>query len=178
MSTQRNSFFEVAPRCNSDPGKMKTVKLDDFDIKKVLGKGAYGKVYQVKKNNGLDKGKIFAMKAVDKSRIMDSRTDMRHTQTERDVLVQVDHPFLIKLYYAFETDQRLYFVQEFQSLFQACEVSEEDLVLTLVSLKAKEWIKVLSDVDDEAKEPLELSTEYANYFYLATKKGLLAHNST
>lgn len=72
----------------------------------------------------------------------------------------------------------LYFVQEFQSLFQACEVSEEDLVLTLVSLKAKEWIKVLSDVDDEAKEPLELSTEYANYFYLATKKGLLAHNST
>ena len=89
------------------------VQLEDFDILKVLGKGAYGKVYLVRKMGGVDNRKVYAMKAVNKSRIVESKTDMRHTRTERDVLVSVSHPFLIKLFYAFETSQRLYFVQEF-----------------------------------------------------------------
>lgn len=88
-------------------------KLEDFEILKVLGKGAYGKVYQVRKLRGIDDGKIYAMKAVNKSRIQSSRTDMRHTRTERDVLAKVDHPFLIKMHYAFETRNRLYFVQDY-----------------------------------------------------------------
>ena len=34
----------------------------DFELRKVLGKGGYGKVFQVRKLTGDDKGKIFAMK--------------------------------------------------------------------------------------------------------------------
>jgi p70 ribosomal S6 kinase len=86
---------------------------DDFEITTVLGKGAYGRVFLVRKKSGGDNGHIYAMKVINKSKIADSNTDQRHTRTERDVLVKVDHPFLIKLCYAFETDARLYLVQEF-----------------------------------------------------------------
>lgn len=92
-------------------GSSSKVSRDDFKILTVLGKGAYGRVYQVEKTRGSDRGEIYAMKSVNKSRIIDSKTDVRHTRTERDVLVRVDHPFLIKMLYAFETENRLYFVQ-------------------------------------------------------------------
>ena len=65
---------------------------------------------QVRKNSN---GRVYAMKVINKAKIADSKTDVRHTRTERDVLVRVDHPFLIKLHYAFETAERLYLVQEF-----------------------------------------------------------------
>ncbi len=87
--------------------------MDDFDVLRVLGKGAYGKVFQARKRRGRDAGVIYAIKSVSKARIGDSRTDLRHTRTERDVLARVRHPFLVRIHYAFETPHRLYFVQEF-----------------------------------------------------------------
>jgi len=90
--------------------------INDFKILKVLGKGAYGKVYQVRKVSGPGSGHIYAMKAMNKSRICGSKTDVRHTKAERDVLVAVheeQNPFIVKLHFAFETERRLYLVQEF-----------------------------------------------------------------
>merc|ERR1719300_287549 len=102
------------------------VSMDDFKILKVLGKGAYGKVFQVRKVRGPGGGgTVYAMKAMDKSRICGSRTDVRHTKAERDVLVSVEHPFIVKLKFAFETPKRLYLVQEFccgGELFRRMEV--------------------------------------------------------
>jgi len=90
--------------------------INDFKILKVLGKGAYGKVYQVRKISGPGMGQIYAMKAMNKSRICGSKTDVRHTKAERDVLVSVNkesNPFIVRLHFAFETERRLYLVQEF-----------------------------------------------------------------
>lgn len=39
-----------------------------FELLKVLGKGGYGKVFQVRKVDGRNKGKIFAMKVLKKVR--------------------------------------------------------------------------------------------------------------
>lgn len=92
------------------------ISINDFKILKVLGKGAYGKVYQVRKINGPGSGQIYAMKAMNKSRICGSKTDVRHTKAERDVLVSVNkesNPFIVRLHFAFETERRLYLVQEF-----------------------------------------------------------------
>ena len=89
----------------------KAAKIEDFEILKLLGKGAYGKVYQVRKVHGPNSGQIFAMKAINKASIVTSKTDVRHTKSERDVLVEVDHPFIVHLHYAFETQRRLYLVQ-------------------------------------------------------------------
>jgi len=94
----------------------KVPSINDFQILKVLGKGAYGKVYQVRKINGPGSGQIYAMKAMNKSRICGSKTDVRHTKAERNVLVSVNNdsnPFIVRLHFAFETERRLYLVQEF-----------------------------------------------------------------
>ena len=83
--------------------------INDFKILKVLGKGAYGKVYQVRKISGPGMGQIYAMKAMNKSRICGSKTDVRHTKAERDVLVSVNkesNPFIVRLHFAFETQRR------------------------------------------------------------------------
>ena len=101
------------------------VHLEDFKLLKVLGKGAYGKVFQARKIRGCHAGSLFAIKSVNKSRIASSQTDIRHTKAERDVLVRTDHPFIVKLHYAFETSSRLYLVQEFcrgGELFRRMEV--------------------------------------------------------
>ena len=42
----------------------------DFELRKVLGKGGYGKVFQVRKLGGEDHGKIFAMKVLKKATIV------------------------------------------------------------------------------------------------------------
>lgn len=42
----------------------------DFELRKVLGKGGYGKVFQVRKSTGEDKGKTFAMKVLKKATIV------------------------------------------------------------------------------------------------------------
>ena len=95
----------------SDRDNGNAARIEEFEILKLLGKGAYGKVYQVRKVAGSNSGRIFAMKAINKSSIVSSQTDLRHTKSERDVLVTVDHPFIVQLHYAFETKRRLYLVQ-------------------------------------------------------------------
>ena len=105
--------------------KMKEGRIKDFDLLKVLGKGAYGKVFQARKVRGSHQGQVFAIKSVNKDRIASSQTDIRHTKAERDVLVKTEHPFIVKMYYAFETNKRLYLVQEFcrgGELFRRMEV--------------------------------------------------------
>ncbi|VDM84989.1 unnamed protein product, partial [Strongylus vulgaris] len=52
----------------------------DFELLKVLGKGGYGKVFQVKKTTGSDKGKIFAMKVLQKATIVRNQKDTAHTK--------------------------------------------------------------------------------------------------
>ena len=87
----------------------KVPSINDFQILKVLGKGAYGKVYQVRKISGPGSGQIYAMKAMNKSRICGSKTDVRHTKAERNVLVSVNNdsnPFIVRLHFAFETERR------------------------------------------------------------------------
>ena len=58
----------------------------DFQLLKVLGKGGYGKVFQVKKTNGLDQNKLYAMKVLKKATIARNAKDTAHTKAERNIL--------------------------------------------------------------------------------------------
>ena len=77
--------------------KGKQVDLDDFELLKVLGKGSFGKVLQVKKK---DTKEIFAMKILHKDAVLE-RNQLEHTKAERHILESVQHPFLVGLRYAF-----------------------------------------------------------------------------
>ncbi|KAF7989712.1 hypothetical protein HCN44_008386 [Aphidius gifuensis] len=85
----------------------------DFELCKVIGKGGYGKVFQVRKRTGIDKGELFAMKVLRKSSILKNRKDTDHTKTERNILEAVKHPFIVDLVYAFQTGNKLYLILEY-----------------------------------------------------------------
>ncbi|CAF4269914.1 unnamed protein product [Rotaria socialis] len=76
----------------------------DFQLLKVLGKGGYGKVFQVKKLFGTHQGEIFAMKVLKKATIVRNAKDTAHTKAERNILECVKCPFIVDLIYAFQTD--------------------------------------------------------------------------
>jgi len=84
-----------------------TTTINDFHLVKVIGKGSYGKVMLVKRDN-----EVFAMKVLRKENVM-NRNQVEHTKTERNVLEAVSHPFIVQLHYAFQTPSKLYFVLEF-----------------------------------------------------------------
>merc|ERR1719230_1470667 len=83
--------------------------LDDFLPVKVIGKGSYGKVMLVKHK---DSDKLFAMKMLRKDHIV-KRNQVEHTKAERNVLEKVQHPFIVKLEYAFQTPKKLHMVLTF-----------------------------------------------------------------
>ncbi|MED6278092.1 Ribosomal protein S6 kinase beta-2 [Characodon lateralis] len=85
---------------------------DCFELLTVLGKGAYGKVFQVRKVQGPQTGKIFAMKVLKKAKIVCNAKDTAHTRAEREILEKVRHPFIVDLLYAFQTGGKLYLILE------------------------------------------------------------------
>ncbi|KAM3723283.1 Ribosomal protein S6 kinase beta [Dirofilaria immitis] len=88
---------------------------ENFQLLKVLGKGGYGKVFQVRKINGKDEGRIFAMKVLKKATIIRNQKDTAHTKAERNILEAVKSPFICDLLYAFQTGGKLYLILEYLS---------------------------------------------------------------
>lgn len=77
----------------------------------------------------------------------------------------------------FDVLDELYFVQPFSFLIEELEMEEEELKQVLWSLLQKGYIKCLFNMNDEVfEDELNFEVEFKNYFYLASKKGLLAHN--
>lgn len=99
---------------NVNPGS-KRLGPQDFELRKVLGKGGYGKVFQVRKTTGTDKGAHFAMKVLKKASIVRNQKDTAHTRAERNILEAVKHPFIVELVYAFQTGGKLYLILEYLS---------------------------------------------------------------
>ncbi|XP_048867087.1 ribosomal protein S6 kinase alpha-3-like isoform X1 [Brienomyrus brachyistius] len=82
-----------------------------FELRKVLGQGSFGKVFLVKKVTGPDAGQLYAMKVLKKATL--KVRDRVRTKMERDILVEVNHPFIVKLHYAFQTEGKLYLILDF-----------------------------------------------------------------
>lgn len=107
METVEISDMVVNPR-----GEKKLMP-EDFDLLKTIGQGGYGKVLLVRKNKGMDSGKVFAMKILKKATIARNSKDAAHTRAERNILEAVKHPFIVDLKYAFQTGGKLYLVLEY-----------------------------------------------------------------
>jgi len=85
--------------------KRKTT-IQDFDILRVLGRGAFGFVKACIKK---DSGKLYAMKCIDKKRVM--ATDSVDTiMYEREFLSMMDSNFVVCLKYAVMDDDNLFLV--------------------------------------------------------------------
>eukprot|EP01127_Copromyxa_protea_P015498 TRINITY_DN4467_c0_g2_i1.p1 TRINITY_DN4467_c0_g2~~TRINITY_DN4467_c0_g2_i1.p1 ORF type:complete len:421 (+),score=79.80 TRINITY_DN4467_c0_g2_i1:66-1328(+) len=85
------------------------IGVEDFDLLKVIGKGSFGKVLLVRKK---DTQRVFAMKILNKKIIIE-RNEVEHTKSEKSILTKLDFPFLVKMHYAFQTEEKLYFVMDY-----------------------------------------------------------------
>jgi serum/glucocorticoid-regulated kinase 2 len=89
--------------------RSRALKIEDFDLLKVVGKGSFGKVMQVRKK---DTHRIYALKTIRKAHII-SRSEVAHTLAERSVLSQINNPFIVPLKFTFQSPEKLYFVLAF-----------------------------------------------------------------
>uniref|UniRef100_A0A8D1VGF1 non-specific serine/threonine protein kinase n=1 Tax=Sus scrofa TaxID=9823 RepID=A0A8D1VGF1_PIG len=99
------------PRRDSDEGVLKEISIthhvkagsekadpSHFELLKVLGQGSFGKVFLVRKITRPDSGHLYAMKVLKKATL--KVRDRVRTKMERDILADVNHPFVVKLHYA------------------------------------------------------------------------------
>ncbi len=89
--------------------RQRSLKIEDFDLLKVVGKGSFGKVMQVVKK---DTQRIYALKTIRKQHII-SRSEVAHTLAERSVLAQINNPFIVPLKFSFQSPEKLYLVLAF-----------------------------------------------------------------
>eukprot|EP01012_Entosiphon_sulcatum_P050978 TRINITY_DN6997_c0_g2_i1.p1 TRINITY_DN6997_c0_g2~~TRINITY_DN6997_c0_g2_i1.p1 ORF type:complete len:390 (+),score=58.86 TRINITY_DN6997_c0_g2_i1:18-1187(+) len=111
---QKSSDGQSSPRdvrVSDLPYSRKDAKIseDDFEVLYTIGRGRFGIVDLVRKKNT---NEMYAMKILDKKEIVRSN-EIEHTMTERTILADHDHPFLMHLKYAFQSDRHLFLVLQF-----------------------------------------------------------------
>ncbi|KAK0537573.1 Serine/threonine-protein kinase [Tilletia horrida] len=90
----------------------KKLTPSDFEYLKLIGRGTFGRVFQVRKK---DTKRIYAMKVLSKREIA-AKQEVTHTMGERKILEKsLDCPFLVGLKFSFQSEQELFFVTDYKS---------------------------------------------------------------
>ena len=105
-STMKHGGTMVFSRVHADKSG---TKLQDFIIMKLIGKGAFGKVYLVQNRQSK---KIYAMKCIRKDVVID-QDFFESLKLEKDILYNVEHPFIVSMDFVFQNDLRIYFLMDF-----------------------------------------------------------------
>jgi len=80
-----------------------------FKRLKLIGKGDVGKVFLVEHTGS---GKLYAMKVLDKKEMI-KRNKVKRVLTEREILATADHPFIVTLYWSFQTNEKVFFIMDY-----------------------------------------------------------------
>ncbi|OXG23502.1 protein kinase A [Cryptococcus neoformans Tu401-1] len=83
--------------------------LSDFLIERTLGTGSFGRVHLVRSRHN---GRFYAVKVLNKEKVIKMK-QVEHTNSEREMLVRVRHPFLVNLWGTFQDVNNLYMVMDF-----------------------------------------------------------------
>ncbi|ROW09143.1 hypothetical protein VPNG_05779 [Cytospora leucostoma] len=84
-------------------------KADDYEVLKLIGKGAFGEVKLVRKKTD---GKVYALKSLVKTEMV-AGEQVARVRAERDILAESDSPWVVKLYTTFQDNSYLYMLMEF-----------------------------------------------------------------
>uniref|UniRef100_A0AAV1TNL9 AGC protein kinase n=1 Tax=Peronospora matthiolae TaxID=2874970 RepID=A0AAV1TNL9_9STRA len=108
-STPAGSCLYTSSSMNGRADVKSAVGPMDFDLLCVIGQGAFGKVIQVRH---VPTDEVLAMKIVSNKYIV-QHNSVAYLQAERDIMIKINHPFLISLRYAFQTKSNVYLVMPF-----------------------------------------------------------------
>lgn len=85
--------------------------LTDFNFIRTLGTGSFGRVHLVRSCHNT---RYYAVKVLNKERVVKMK-QVEHTNSEREMLERVRHPFLVNLWGTFKDPANLYMVMDFVS---------------------------------------------------------------
>jgi len=108
-SRKSDSVDSQKPALFARNGDTDTV-LGDFIVRKMIGKGSFGKVYLIERFD--TPSEVFAMKSIEKTRIIEEGL-IQSASLESEILKETSHPFLINMEYVFQTDNKIMFVMPF-----------------------------------------------------------------
>ncbi|KAK6488498.1 rho-associated protein kinase 2-like isoform X3 [Huso huso] len=85
------------------------MKVEDYDVVKVIGRGAFGEVQLVRHKASQ---KVYAMKLLSKFEML-KRSDSAFFWEERDIMAFANSPWVVQLCCAFQDDRYLYMLMEY-----------------------------------------------------------------
>lgn len=104
-----DDFYKLTPVPASQRVKIKS-GLKDYEILKTLGTGSFGRVHLVRMRG--EHEKYLAMKVLKKTEIVKLK-QVEHTINEKNILDELDHPFLVNMISHFQDSINLYMVMEY-----------------------------------------------------------------
>jgi tRNA A-37 threonylcarbamoyl transferase component Bud32 len=90
--------------------KLRFVTAKDFDLLKVIGMGAFGKVLQVRHKHTQ---RILAMKVISKRILQRKSGYVENIHAERKILTRVRSPFVVTMHCSFQTREKLFLIMDF-----------------------------------------------------------------
>ncbi|KAL8514409.1 hypothetical protein ACS0TY_013500 [Phlomoides rotata] len=139
----------------SHPAHKDRTSIDDFDIIKPISRGAYGKVFMARKRTT---GDLFAIKVLKKIDML-RKNDIDRILAERNILITVRNPFVVRFFYSFTSTDKLYLVMEYlnggdlYSLLKKVGCLEEAVARTYIAelVLALEYLHSLGIVHRDLK---------------------------
>ncbi|KAG8931274.1 hypothetical protein FRC01_001565 [Tulasnella sp. 417] len=119
------------------------LSVDSFDLIKVISKGSFGRIMQVRKK---DTSRIYAIKIIRKARLA-SRNEVTHTFAEHSALAKVNSPFIVPLKFSFQSPAKLYLLlplnmsgqDDTNSLYEYPDYLAPELILGHGYSKTADW---------------------------------------
>ncbi|GKV46816.1 hypothetical protein SLEP1_g53779 [Rubroshorea leprosula] len=129
--------------------------IDDFEIIKPISRGAFGRVFLAKKRTT---GDLFAIKVLKKADMV-RKNAVESILAERDILISVRNPFVVRFFYSFTCRENLYLVMEYlnggdlYSLLRNLGCLDEDVARVYIAevVLALEYLHSLNVVHRDLK---------------------------
>ncbi|CAM8906040.1 unnamed protein product [Rhodiola kirilowii] len=109
--------------------------IEDFEIIKPISRGAFGRVFLARKRAT---GDLFAIKVLKKADMI-RKNAVESILAERNILISIRNPFVVRFYYSFTCRENLYLVMEYlnggdlYSLLKNLGCLDEDMARVYIS---------------------------------------------
>jgi Protein kinase domain len=107
-----DAIAPTATAVNGSQSRPRFVSPKDFELLKVIGMGAFGKVVQVRNKRSQH---ILAMKIISKRLLYKKGSSMiENVLIERNILQRIgSHPFIVTMHCSFQTREKLFIIMDF-----------------------------------------------------------------